>query len=105
MSVARILQEDTTVSVNTIVRKYKSKLVSRIGLRLLPGRVNARRRDGWPEFIFICERAKSFPIVRTLAAGEESTNAEELHDFDVPTEVEEILEQLLGALQDKVESS
>ncbi len=43
--------------------------------------------------------------VRTLAGGEESTNAEQLHDFDVPTEVEDALEQLFGALQDKVESS
>lgn len=43
--------------------------------------------------------------VRILATGGESTNAEELRDFDVPTEVEEVLEQLLGALQDKVGSS
>jgi len=45
MSITRILQ-DSKMLINTIVRKYRSKLASRIGLRLLPGRANIKRMDG-----------------------------------------------------------
>ncbi|KAJ4000417.1 TBCD protein [Lentinula boryana] len=73
---------------NPLVRKFKAKLISRIGLRLLSGRVGARRAK------------------RRLLTGDndlqQSLNViEEGEDIDVPEEVEVVLEQLFAALQDK----
>jgi hypothetical protein len=46
MSLARILQENTTLSSNTVIRKYRTKLISRIAIRLLPAKAIAGRKNG-----------------------------------------------------------
>ena len=48
LAIAQVLQGQKGLSINTLVRKFRVKLVSRIGLRLLPGRANVARRDGEP---------------------------------------------------------
>ncbi|KAK7048329.1 TFCD-C domain-containing protein [Favolaschia claudopus] len=69
---------------NTIVRKFKTKLVARIPLRLLPPMPAVRRKG------------------RTLA-GDESRADDKIsqEEIDVPEEVEIVLEQLFKGLQDK----
>ncbi|KIY45609.1 ARM repeat-containing protein [Fistulina hepatica ATCC 64428] len=68
---------------NTLARKLKTKLISRIGLRLLPARTAPRRRG----------RALDGALVKAhTAANTES---------DVPEAVEIVLEQLFSSLQDK----
>lgn len=44
-----------TLSLNIMVRKLKTKIITRIGLRLLPPNPNAgRRKGGHMPFIFSC---------------------------------------------------
>ncbi|KAJ7250897.1 armadillo-type protein [Mycena haematopus] len=69
---------------NTVVRKYKTKLVARIPLRMLPPSSNATRRKG-----------------RALAGGPTAPETVQEDDIDVPEEVEIVLEQLFKSLQDK----
>ncbi|SJL07399.1 uncharacterized protein ARMOST_10746 [Armillaria ostoyae] len=44
LAIAATLEGESTLIVNTVVRKYKTKLVSRVALRILPAR-SARRTD------------------------------------------------------------
>ncbi|KAF5369524.1 hypothetical protein D9758_002666 [Tetrapyrgos nigripes] len=69
---------------NTIVRKLQTKLSARIALRLLPGKQGARVKG------------------RHLSSGQTTTEGTvEDEEADIPEEVETVLEQLFGALQDK----
>ncbi|CAA7261517.1 unnamed protein product [Cyclocybe aegerita] len=83
-SISNIIQASSTLPTNTLVRKYKTKLIARVGLRLLPGRSSLRRRNG----------------ARALDGGIVSDEIE-LEEIEVPEDVEGILEQLFGDLQDK----
>ncbi|RDB18014.1 Tubulin-specific chaperone D [Hypsizygus marmoreus] len=84
-AIAHVIEETKTLLSNTAVRKYKTKLVSRIALRLLPAVPNNGRRKG-----------------RTLAGDEiYLDNPASEADFEVPEQVEHALEQLFSALQDK----
>ncbi|KAL4251881.1 Tubulin-folding cofactor D [Abortiporus biennis] len=71
---------------NTLLRKLRVKLMSRIILRLLPINVNRSRRRG-----------------RALAENEQNENASEAieEDMDIPEETETVLDELFKALQDK----
>ncbi|KAF5382770.1 hypothetical protein D9615_002931 [Tricholomella constricta] len=75
--------EIKTISSNTAVRKFKTKLVSRVALRLLPAGSNSSRRR-----------------VLTGQETKEDFSAQE-SDIEIPEEVEHVLEKLLEALQDK----
>ncbi|KAJ7935612.1 tubulin folding cofactor D C terminal-domain-containing protein [Mycena leptocephala] len=71
---------------NTVVRKFKTKLMARIPLRILPPTSNATRRKG-----------------RALTGDDPSVPEPVPEDeIDVPEEVEVVLEQLFKSLQDKV---
>ncbi|KAL1728580.1 armadillo-type protein [Schizophyllum commune] len=72
------LAEADLLTKNMLLRKYKTKLVARVALRLLPPR-SRRRQLG--------------------AEGQVEEEAEP--EIDVPVEVETALEQLFGSLQDK----
>ncbi|EDR13279.1 uncharacterized protein LACBIDRAFT_322818 [Laccaria bicolor S238N-H82] len=85
LSLATLINDRKSLSSNSLVRKYKTKLVARIGLRMLPGSINIGRRKG-----------------RTLAGEEIDTNTPSSADEEIPDEIELILEQLLQSLQDKV---
>ncbi|KAH9480301.1 Tubulin-specific chaperone D [Psilocybe cubensis] len=84
-AIATIIQETTTYANNTIIRKLRTKLISRVGLRLLPTSSGISKRQA-----------------RTLIA-------EEVHnghgggedEIEVPEEIEDILEQTFAALQDR----
>ncbi|KAG5648314.1 hypothetical protein DXG03_004886 [Asterophora parasitica] len=71
--------ETKTLSSKTGIRKLRTKLVSRVALRLLPARSNAGR----------------------ILTGEREEVPASDSDIDVPEEVEQVLEQLFEALQDK----
>jgi hypothetical protein len=45
---SRNIRDSPSLSNNTVVRKFESKLISRIGLRLLPGSSGNSRRHGLP---------------------------------------------------------
>ncbi|KAJ7044089.1 TBCD protein [Mycena alexandri] len=84
-AIASAVEASDVLNANTIVRKFKTKLVARIPLRILPPTSNATRRKG-----------------RALTGNDlgvpESVQEDEI---DVPEEVEVVLEQLFKSLQDK----
>ncbi|KDR82781.1 hypothetical protein GALMADRAFT_220773 [Galerina marginata CBS 339.88] len=85
LSISRIIQQSTTYSNNTVVRKFRTKLVARIGLRLLPTNSGNIKRQA-----------------RALVADEVPTEHDEIHEeIEVPSEIEDILEQMFEALQDR----
>ncbi|EMD39955.1 hypothetical protein CERSUDRAFT_45983 [Gelatoporia subvermispora B] len=85
MDLASVVEQQIILTANTVVRKFRIKLISRIILRLLPARASAARLRG---------RALSADAQEALinAADEE---------FEVPDETEAVLEELFRALQDK----
>ncbi|KAF8955289.1 TBCD protein [Flammula alnicola] len=84
LSISSTVQGSSTLSNNTVVRKLKTKLVSRLGLRLLPTSTGNRRQ------------------VRALIADEVHVGSDATgEDVEVPPEVEDILELLFESLQDK----
>ena len=46
LTVTRIVKQTSTFTNNTVVRKFNTKLISRIGLRLLPASLNRKNRKG-----------------------------------------------------------
>ena len=46
MAATQIVKQTSTLTNNTVVRKFNTKLISRIGLRLLPAGLNTNRRKG-----------------------------------------------------------
>ncbi|KAJ6613342.1 TBCD protein [Mycena sp. CBHHK59/15] len=84
-AIATAIEERDALNSNTVVRKFKTKLLARIPLRVLPPRSSASRRKG-----------------RALT-GHNSTAPDPIQedDVDVPEEVEVVLEQLFKSLQDK----
>ncbi|KAJ7459837.1 TBCD protein [Mycena latifolia] len=84
-TIADAIQASEVLNSNTIVRKFKTKLVARIPLRILPPTSNATRRKG---------RA-----LTGHAQGEPEIIQED--EIEVPEEVEVVLEQLFKSLQDK----
>ncbi|KAJ3775517.1 TBCD protein [Lentinula raphanica] len=87
IALANAVNARETLNNNPLIRKLRTKLVSRIGVRLLPGRMGSRRSKK-----------------RLLTGDSDSAQAHvslEEEDIDVPEEVETVLEQLFAALQDK----
>lgn len=46
LTVTRIVKQTSTFTNNTVVRKFNTKLISRIGLRLLPASLKTKSRKG-----------------------------------------------------------
>ncbi|KAH7912534.1 ARM repeat-containing protein [Hygrophoropsis aurantiaca] len=85
LDISRLIEHSSVLSSNTLVRKYRTKLLSRIALRLIPAQVRNSRIT-----------------VRSLSGG--NTDAPETpkeEEIDVPEEVETILEDLFKCLQDR----
>ncbi|PCH40083.1 ARM repeat-containing protein [Wolfiporia cocos MD-104 SS10] len=88
LEVADTVQNKQSFMSNTLIRKLRTKLISRVILRLLPantGKARSRGRALAPE---------------SLVQDDEET-ASIQDDYDVPGEVEMILDELFKALQDK----
>ncbi|KAF8073788.1 armadillo-type protein [Lyophyllum atratum] len=86
LAIATTIEGSKTLASNTTVRKFKTKLLSRVALRLLPAGSNLGRRKG------------------RILTGDETRvdlSVPESSDMEVPEEVESVLEQLFDALQDK----
>ncbi|KAJ8691519.1 hypothetical protein PTI98_011083 [Pleurotus ostreatus] len=79
----KIIDDDAALSTNTLTRKFRTKAESRIALRLLPGKPS--RQKG-----------------RILGQMEDEVQDEDTSDdFEVPEEVETVLEHLFESLKDK----
>ncbi|CAL1713099.1 unnamed protein product [Somion occarium] len=86
LDITRSISEHPTLLNNTIMRKLRTKLLSRIAVRLLPSTGPRTRRKG------------------PLLSGDDEQASPSCHeeiDIDVPEQVEEIIEELFQALQDK----
>ncbi|KAI0072860.1 TBCD protein [Panus rudis PR-1116 ss-1] len=86
LQICHTIPNQKALASNTLVRKLRSKLLSRVVLRLLPGRTRNRKRG------------------RALvpSAGDETGSAMDPDlDMDVPEETETALEELFQSLQDK----
>ncbi|KAJ7069814.1 TBCD protein [Mycena amicta] len=81
-AVAERIDANRVLDANTLVRKYKTKLVARVPLRVLPSAVRRRGRALVHE-----DRQEPEPAAQD--------------DIDVPESVEVVLEQLFKSLQDK----
>lgn len=89
LEIADTLEQSTTLASNTLVRKYRTKLLSRVALRLMPP---------------IVSRSKL--TFRSLDSGIKSETGDgnvddDDEDIDVPEEIDTILESLFKSLQDK----
>ncbi|KAH9922790.1 ARM repeat-containing protein [Epithele typhae] len=86
LSFSGILESNESLMGNTIIRKFRTKLVSRTVIRLLPAKTRRLRAKG-----------------RALADehGADSEDVFEEDDFEAPEEVETVLEDLFKALRDK----
>ncbi|KAI6030933.1 TBCD protein [Pisolithus orientalis] len=88
MEMSETISNSETLTVNTLVRKYRTKLLSRVGLRLVPPR---------PKLSGI--------RMRTLNDGSNQDTSEHNGDdddeIDVPEELEVILDVLFKAVQDR----
>lgn len=86
---------------NTVIRKFKTKIVARAALRLLPAKRNLRKGE-----VYLPRLNLKLIITagRVLVAGDsaETSESENEEDAQVPEEIENILENLFSALQDKV---
>ncbi|GBE84936.1 TBCD protein [Sparassis crispa] len=87
LNVVQLVQDHNTLMNDTVVRKMRVKLASRIILRLLPAGV--------------ATRSKGHVLPSAWASESESLREKEDEDFDVPEEVDTILEDLFRAVQDK----
>ena len=103
MTAARIVKQTSTLTNNTVVRKFNTKLISRIGLRLLPTGPDTNKRKGQLFRISAKNIVTQKSIARALVADSiENEPDGTQNDIEVPDDVEHILEELFGALQDKV---
>ncbi|TFK86795.1 ARM repeat-containing protein [Polyporus arcularius HHB13444] len=84
LQVAQSLEGNESLMGNTVIRKLRTKLVARVAIRLLPGKIRRLRAKG-----------------RTLDGSSGVVEVDDEDDFDAPEEVEGVLEDLLKSLRDK----
>ncbi|KIJ62569.1 hypothetical protein HYDPIDRAFT_157330 [Hydnomerulius pinastri MD-312] len=88
LEVSETIERSKFLTSNTLVRQYRAKLLSRIGLRLMPARPNV-------------SRIKARALEGAESQGNNQDDNGEDDDIDVPEEVETILEELFKCLQDR----
>ncbi|KIJ17787.1 hypothetical protein PAXINDRAFT_167765 [Paxillus involutus ATCC 200175] len=89
LKISEIVEEREFLTSNTLVRKYRTKLLSRTGLRLIPPRANHSNMKA-----------------RVLEATEEQqsrqrNDEQDDNDIDIPEEIDTILQALFSCLQDR----
>ncbi|RPD62432.1 ARM repeat-containing protein [Lentinus tigrinus ALCF2SS1-7] len=84
LQVVQILEGNESLMGNTVIRQLRTKLVARVAIRLLPGKIRRLRAKG-----------------RTLDGSSGIQQVDDDDDFDAPEEVETVLEDLLKSLRDK----
>ncbi|KAG1772386.1 TBCD protein [Suillus occidentalis] len=89
LEIANTLEQSTPLASNTLVRKYRTKLLSRVALRLMPPKVSRSK---------LTFRSLDGDIKNQTDNGNVDDGDE---DVDVPEEIEMILESLFKSLQDK----
>ncbi|KAG2129100.1 TBCD protein [Suillus clintonianus] len=88
LEITDTLEQSTTLASNTLVRKYRTKLLSRVALRLIPPKVSKSK---------LTFRSLDGNIINETENG----NLDDDEDIDVPEEIDTILESLFKSLQDK----
>ncbi|KAI6166541.1 TBCD protein [Pisolithus thermaeus] len=89
MEMSETISDSETLTENTLVRKYRAKLLSRIGLRLLPPR---------PRLSRVQLRALNDGSNQHSSGNHGGDDGDEI---DVPEELEVILDALFKAVQDR----
>lgn len=89
MEMSETISDSETLTANTLVRKYRTKLLSRIGLRLVPPRPRIPRVQ--------------LPTLNNGSNQDSSENHgnDDGDEIDVPEELEVILDALFKAVQDR----
>jgi hypothetical protein len=91
---------NSVYSSNSLVRKFRVKLISRLALRLLPAKSRLRRK-GWRQHLLVA--ITDSRSARALSMQQETDSLAEPNDETaVPEEVESILDDLFQSLQDRV---
>ncbi|EDV27936.1 uncharacterized protein TRIADDRAFT_21306, partial [Trichoplax adhaerens] len=97
---------DTVISLNlmessnTLLRKYSIKIIQRIGLAFLKARIASwRYKRGTRTLLNLKETSDKVLTDISISNNEDVPVDDE--EYDVPEEIEDILEQLLSGLKDK----
>ncbi|XP_077980737.1 tubulin-specific chaperone D-like [Glandiceps talaboti] len=97
----RLIACKLTDTVNTVLRKLHIKLVQRLGLTFLKARIASwRYQRGSRSLLDNLKKTKDTTQTATATA---STDCEMMddEDYDVPEEIEEVIDQLLVGVKDK----
>ncbi|KAG2361705.1 TBCD protein [Suillus spraguei] len=89
LEITDTLEQNATLANNTLVRKYRTKLLSRVALRLMPPKVSRSKLT----FRSLDGDIKNETGHRNVDDDDE--------DIDVPEEIDTVLESLFKSLQDK----
>ncbi|XP_022244717.1 tubulin-specific chaperone D-like [Limulus polyphemus] len=87
-------------SKSTVVRKMVLKLIQRIGLSFLPIKVSAWRYNRGSRSL-TANLAAAHPLLPVNQGKSESEEHKTDEDYELPDEMEDIIEQLLNGLRDK----
>ncbi|KIL67806.1 hypothetical protein M378DRAFT_191353 [Amanita muscaria Koide BX008] len=98
-SISSAIDRNSKLQINTHVRKFKCKLLARVGMRLLAPRWRTITRGSNTIDRRILELNELGKLL--IPPSETDLDTETDEDQDIPSEVENILEQLLECLQDK----
>ena len=106
---ARDLADSPAAKASTLTRKLACKLTQRIGLLFLKPRVVSWRyergarslEDNLKRAMIISQGGDADAEDRKKAEEEAAKEQEEEEDWDIPEEIEEVIEALLTALRDK----
>ena len=103
LQVAQILERNDSLMGNTVIRKLRTKLVARIAIRLLPGKIRRLHAKGQSNIRVIrASPVPSHPCAGRTLDGTSALQADgDDEDFEAPEEVEVVLEDLLKSLRDK----
>lgn len=108
LEITDTLEQSTPLASNTLVRKYRTKLLSRVALRLMPPNIfRSKLTCNVDSHLNVVDDLICNSTVRSLDGDikNEAVNGnvdDGDDDIDVPEEIDTILESLFKSLQDKV---
>ncbi len=97
----QLLERNLKANPNVLLRKLSLKVVQRLGLTFLKAKVASwRYKRGNRSLVVNLGSGDSVKIVPAKEIKVES-NVDEEEDYDVPEEIEKVIEELLCGLRDK----
>lgn len=106
LEMSEAISNSESLMGNTLVRKYRTKLLSRIGLRMVPPRQTFTRlksKHRLNQWLFFSQ--PNSPVRALDDSGNQNANQDhddEEDEVDIPEELDDILDALLRAVQDRV---